>query len=813
MKTALIQQKKIIKFGGRSLANGQGINRAIDIVEQQLATEYDFVLVLSARGKTTDSLQSLLDMARNGENYFPLFEAFKAYQLQPFPTADLREEFQLIGEILQGVQLTKDYSDKINDLILAQGELLSVKLLASILQNRGVKCQVIDSRRFLRTDDLFGNAKVRNSQSEVLCRTIFSNLAADTLAIVTGYIAENEQGDTTTLGRNGSNYSASLLASYLNASEIISYTHVDGIFTANPEVVKNASLIKDINYTEASELASFGASILHSKTIAPLIEKNIALKIVNTWNPQTKGTVISNIKTTPGIKSISVQNEVSLINITGKGLLGKIGVDARIFSSLSQQGINLGIISQGSSERGVSFIVSKKESRRAVDTLKLAFQNELQNGDVHAVKSIQNISVVTIIGQKVEDFSSSIAYLKQNNVEILLLNNTISGNNIGLVLRNDHVTKAINIIHSQIFGAVKTLNIAIVGKGKVGGSLVHQILQSQKRIFSKRNLNLKIFAVAGRNEIILDRDGIKHDWKEQLKKNQKGKNSNLLIRDFAQNNHLENLVLIDNTASSTFVENYIDYIESGFDLISSNKIANTQAYHKYSKIRTSLEMNKKEYLYETNVGAGLPIIDTIKVLHASGDNITRIRGVFSGSISYIFNTFSSSNKEFSNCLLEAVQLGLTEPDPREDLSGNDVARKLLILARELDLTNELEEVYIEQLIPDSLKKVKAEQFMERLAEMNIFFDKKRESLQEGEVLRYVADLHGNLQEDKGILTVKLETISDQNRLASLRNTDTLFEIYTETYKDQPITIVGPGAGAEVTARGVLGDLLRIAEKK
>jgi aspartokinase/homoserine dehydrogenase 1 len=395
----------------------------------------------------------------------------------------------------------------------------------------------------------------------------------------------------------------------------------------------------------------------------------------------------------------------------------------------------------------------------------------------------------------------------------LLINNTLSGNNISLVIEKKDVKKAVNLIHSQIFGVAKNINIAIFGKGTVGKSLIDQIVKSHAKIVKRKETNLNIFAIVGSNKILLNKNGVDANWESEFNNRGADNNSIDTVITYAQNHHLENLIAIDNTASPEFTDNYIPLIENGFDLVSSNKIANTNSYEAYKLLRSKLKAYKKQYLYETNVGAGLPLIDTIKLLHDSGENITRIKGVFSGSLSFLFNEFSDSDDSFDTTLKQAVDKGFTEPDPREDLCGNDVARKLLILARELDLKNEFEDISIENLIPEDLREGSKDEFLGQLNKLNPHYIAKKESQKPGHVLRYIGDLHGDLQKDKGILDVKLVSVPKESSLGSLKGSDSIFEIYTESYGDKPIVIQGAGAGAEVTARGVFGDLLRIAASK
>ena len=804
---------KILKFGGRTLSNGNELTKVIAIIKKYIDNHSDIAIVVSAREKTTNILEELLETAKNGADYSTKWETFKAYQIAPKKDIDVKNEFQLIQDVLNGVKLTNEYSLKVKDLILAQGEILSAKLLQGLLKEENITSHIVDTREVFETNSNFGNATIHEEISKEKTIAFFNQLPEKTVPIITGFIASNQNKETTTLGRNGSNYTASLVANFLDAEEIISYTHINGIYTANPEIVAKAKVIEHLSFNEAHELASFGIKILHPKTISPLVEKNIPLTILNTSNNGNKKTVISNTENNKSIKAITMQDDVALISIKGKGLLGKKGTDARIFSSLSSKEISIGIVSQGSSERCISFVLPKNNVKEAQEVLLEEFQLEIFQKDIQTIEADENIAVVTIIGQTINKFASSLAYLEQNKIPILLINNTISGSNISLVIPNNNLTKAVNIIHSQIFGATKTLNIAIIGKGTVGSALITQIQNSKAKIEANKAIELNIFAIAGSKKALLNKNGLSVNWQSEYEELKESKNITQQIIDYAQANHLENLVAIDNTASAQFIENYIPFIENGFDLISSNKIANTQDYSKYHNLRRTIKQNNKHYLYETNVGAGLPIIDTIRVLHESGENITRIRGVFSGSLSYLFNAFSESEKPFSYFLKKAVEKGYTEPDAREDLCGNDVARKLLILARELDLKNEFEDIAIDNLIPEALRTGSKEDFMANLEQIDTHYATLKNNLKENQVLRYVGDMGGDLQQTKGELSVKLATVDKNSALGNLKGSDSIIEIFTESYGTNPITIIGAGAGAEVTARGVFGDLLRIADKK
>lgn len=787
----------------------------LSILKRELSDGEPTLVVASARGDATDVLEQLLDDARAGREYAPRFHSFKAYQTEPLGGDDGRfeEVFKRLDDILAGVRLTKDYSLKVKDEVLAQGELLSAAVLQMLLARQGVKSMVADARIFLKTDSQFGNAEVNQHLSGKLTRDYLQGIPADTLPIIPGFIASNEQGETTTLGRNGSNYSASLVANYLDACRVVSYTDVDGILTANPNMVRDVQIIRQLNFVEAHELASFGVPILHPKTIGPLMEKGISLHIKNTFAPFGAGTHVNGDKTPEGIKCISTQDKVALINIEGKGLLGKIGVDARIFTALGAKGISVGMVSQGSSERAVSFVVSQDAAVLARQALLREFKWERSKQDIWDITCQEDVAAITIIGQRIEDFHSSLAHLKQNHIPVLLTNSTISRKNIGIVIPRKDLTKAAHIIHSQIFGALKLINIAIIGKGTVGGALIQQILSAKAGVERKKSTRLNLFAIAGSRKALLASKGIGENWQEDYGRASECTDVTQEIISYAKKHHLENLIAIDNTASTDFTANYVRLVENGFDLVSSNKIANTQSHASYKAFREVLRRHNKEYLYETNVGAGLPIMDTIKLLHASGENITRIKGVFSGSLSFLFNSFSASDQPFSHFLQEAIRMGYTEPDPREDLCGNDVARKLLILARELDLENEFEDIDIENLIPKKLRAVDKDEFLQRLEELDGYFASLKTPLGASQALRYVGDLSGDLQQAKGNLSVKLVAVEKNSAMGNLKGSDSIIEIYTESYGKNPITIIGAGAGAEVTARGVFGDLLRISDKK
>ena len=799
---------KILKFGGKSLAN-DGIEKVIDIIIT--SHKEPLSVVVSARGNTTDELEALLEKASRGEDYTADFQQLKDEQ-QYNPDISFESEFQLLEKLLEGVSLLKDYSPKTKDLVLAQGELMSAKLVTALLKRKGLESTFVDSREIFKTDAVIGNAQIINSVSEKLTRDRFATIPPNHVAVVTGFIASTEKGDTTTLGRNGSNYSAALLANYLNASELQNYTHVDGIFTANPELVPEAKIIRHLSYEEANELANFGASILHAKTIIPLIEKGIPLRIKNTFNSDDAGTLIHKESEQEGIKSISVIKDNALIVMEGRGLLGKVGVDARIFRALAQKGISVSIISQGSSERGVGLVVASKDAKLAKTAIDEEFSHDFYTNDVSSVSIVDDVAVISIVGQPLSTFHHPYNALIRNQIVPLLINNAVTGKNVSLVLKTEKLHKALNVIHGEIFGVSRRINLVIFGKGTVGGTLINQVIAAHDNILQRKNISLRIVAIANSQKILTAAKGIGKGWEEAFEREAVPYNFDTL-QAFVDKNHLENLIAVDVTASKTFVDNYIPLIKSGYDLVSANKIANTISFSFYQELRKTLKQYQKTYLYETNVGAGLPLIDTIRLLHHSGENITRIKGIFSGTLSYLFNTFSAEDKPFSEVLQHAINSGYTEPDPREDLCGNDVGRKLLILARELDLGNEFTDVKIQNLIPEHLREGSVEDFLQRLDEFNAPYQQIKEAQEPEHVLRYVGDLHGDLASTNTVqLDVSLVSVPRNSALGQVKGADSIFEIYTESYGDNPIVIQGAGAGASVTARGVFGDILRLAEK-
>lgn len=804
------RKMKVLKFGGKSLSNGKGLNTVLSIIESKVKADEKITVVVSARGSGTDDLGTILNRAAKGMTYKEALQAFKEYQKEPLTDIDFSKEFSVLDKLFEGISLLGDYSQKTKDEILAQGELLSVKLIASLLNNNNIRACAVDSRELIKTDENFGNAQPNTQLSKDNIKAFYKKTERSVVNVVTGFIGSNSNNETTTLGRNGSNYTAALLANYLDAEELQNYTHVNGIYTANPDFVEDAQKIRELSFAEANELANFGTSVLHAKTIIPLVEKNINLRIINTFNPEDEGTLITSKPNSKEVTSLSVLENVALINLEGRGLLGKSGVDARIFRALAIHDISVSIISQGSSERGIGLIIDANQATKAVIALEREFENDFYSQDVNKIGIVDDVSVISIIGIELSSFHKPFNALIKNQITPLLFNNTVTGKNVSLVVKKHQLHKAMNVIHGEIFGISKKVNIAIFGHGLVGGALINQILKAKEDIEHRKGINLNIFAISNSKKIVSNKRGIDAQWKEHIESSELNSSVQEVI-EFAKTYHLENLIAVDNTASSSFYKNYLPLVEAGFDLVSSNKIANTISHSFYKDLRQELKKYNKQYLYETTVGAGLPLIDTIKLLHESGENITRIRGVFSGTLSYLFNNFSIQNKPFSTIVQETIDKGFTEPDPREDFSGNDVARKLLILARELDLQNEFEDVSVQNLIPTAYLNITVENFLNQLQVLDDEFQAIKDNQESGYVLRYIGDLSGDLSQVKGNLEVKLVSIPEDSTLGQIKGSDAIFEIFTESYGEHPIVIQGAGAGAEVTARGVFGDILRLSK--
>lgn len=805
---------KILKFGGKSLDNGSGILTVLDIIIDNYRAGEAPVVVVSARGKSTDALLALAEQACAGEPYEAALQAFWEHQCQDTTLRFEAERVQL-ERLLSGISLLGECSPRTADELVSYGEVLSSQYVAQALKDRGYEAVAIDSGDFLVTDAHYGSASVFTEASRERCRALFAGLPAGVIPIVTGFIARDEAGRRTTLGRNGSNYSAALLANFLEASLMENYTHVDGIYTANPSVVAEARKIDELSYADAAELSQFGAEILHIKTIEPLQERGIPLRVLNTFSygEESNGTLVTAHPRDKVVRALASLSGKALIHFEGRNMLGRSGIDARIFRSFEAAEVSVSLIAQGSTERGTAIVVDEEEADRAVEALVQEFHHDLETGHVTKIYAEKGLAVVAIIGLNLLEFDRPYRALVRNRILPILLSNSVPENTLCLLVRDDEEReKALKVIHGELFERPKRIHLAVIGHGTVGGAFIGQIIQQRELLIAQKNIDLRIFAIADSRHLLLSSSGAEADWATELERAPFSGDLAETIISYGQRQALENMILVDNTSSPVIASHYARYAAEGFDIVSSNKKANIAPYADYSYLRDTLQRHRRSYRYETNVGAGLPLIDNLKLLHLSGERITRIHGLFSGSLSYIFNRLTEEpDRSLRSIVEESARLGLTEPDPREDLSGEDVARKVLILVRELDVPAELTDVRWENPVPEALRSLSLEDFWARFGELEASIEALRATAKPDEVLRYVGDIVWDDVRQEATLSAGLRLVSRTSPLGRVSGADSCFEIYTESYGSQPIVIQGAGAGAAVTARGVFGDVLRLAE--
>ena len=805
---------KILKFGGKSLDNGSGILTVLDIIIDNYRAGEAPVVVVSARGKSTDALLALAEQACAGESYEAALQAFWEHQCQDTTLRFEAERVQL-ERLLSGISLLGECSPRTADELVSYGEVLSSQYVAQALKDRGYEAVAIDSGDFLVTDAHYGSASVFTEASRERCRALFERLPAGVIPIVTGFIARDEAGRRTTLGRNGSNYSAALLANFLEASLMENYTHVDGIYTANPSVVAEARKIDELSYADAAELSQFGAEILHIKTIEPLQERGIPLRVLNTFSygEESNGTLVTAHPRDKVVRALASLSGKALIHFEGRNMLGRSGIDARIFRSFEAAEVSVSLIAQGSTERGTAIVVDEEEADRAVEALVQEFHHDLETGHVTKIYAEKGLAVVAIIGLNLLEFDRPYRALVRNRILPILLSNSVPENTLCLLVRDDEEReKALKVIHGELFERPKRIHLAVIGHGTVGGAFIGQIIQQRELLIAQKNIDLRIFAIADSRHLLLSPSGAEADWATELERAPFSGDLAEAIISYGQRQALENMILVDNTSSPVIASHYARYAAEGFDIVSSNKKANIAPYADYSYLRDTLQRHRRSYRYETNVGAGLPLIDNLKLLHLSGERITRIHGLFSGSLSYIFNRLTEEpERSLRSIVEESARLGLTEPDPREDLSGEDVARKVLILVRELDVPAELSDVRWENPVPEALRSLSLEDFWARFGELEASIEALRATAKPDEVLRYVGDIVWDDVRQEATLSAGLRLVSRTSPLGRVSGADSCFEIYTESYGSQPIVIQGAGAGAAVTARGVFGDVLRLAE--
>lgn len=795
--------RTVLKFGGKSLANAN-LPNVLKIIQQEAAA-HPIALVVSARANSTDQLIALYELAVQGSLFEEeLLAFFRAQESADIPI-DWQQEQNELRTLLQAISTLRIDSPIARDRVLAYGEIISARSIASLLVANQLQAIAVHAGELLRIRQEGDEIVVDQPQSRALTQAYFADLSSEGIPVITGFFGADASGTIRTLGRNGTNYSATLIASFIGAREVQNWTHVDGVYSARPEYVENAVRIAHMNYKEANELANFGADILHAKTIQPLLTSQIPLRILDTNHPKKAGTLIDRHGSGKGIKAVSTIENVSLIRIEGRDMLGRVGIDGRIFTALSKHDISVRLITQASSERGIGFVVDTESAQQTEQVLRQDFQDELRTGKISTIEADHDRAIIAIVGRHNYALEKAIQGLRKNRIWMDLISNSISGEHISLVVNKHQLKKAVRVVHSQVFGATKVLHVFALGKGTVGSKFIDQLVETQAEVEVERNLRIRVVGVADSQRFVFNDAGLSSDWRQQLSASQQ-ENQLEAILTLLRESNLENVVFADNTSSEAVTAAYPAIIKAGFDLVTSNKKGNSGSLNFYENFRQLLKQKGRLFYYETNVGAGLPIIDTLKQLRQSADPVIKVRGVFSGSLSYLFNAYSKSEGAFTEILLEAKGKGFTESDPREDLSGMDVGRKLIILAREVGMAVAFDEVQIEGLIPEKLNDPGSfADFLKNRKELDAHFETIRKKLASNEVLRYI----GELDVQRNQMRVSLQAVPSDSPLGGVKNADSIFEIYTHAYSDQPMVIQGAGAGAEVTARGVCSDLLRI----
>jgi len=696
------------------------------------------------------------------------------------------------------------------DYVLSFGERNSAYLITYTLRQNGLNTSYLDARKIIKTDKKFGAAKVDFTKTYDNIQNYYKQNPE--IQIVTGFVASSKGGLTTTLGRGGSDYTAAILGAGLNASVIEIWTDVDGVLTADPRKVKKAFTIPTMTYAEAMEMSHFGAKVIYPPTIQPALLKKIPIVIKNTFNPKFIGTFISDKpdpNAHPPVKGISSINQITLLTLQGSGLFGTPGIAARLFGSLAKAGINIILITQGSSEHSISFAVQPADARKAKRLAEEEFEYELKSGIVEPVKLEEDLSVIAIIGETMR-YRPGIAgqlfqALGKNGINVVAIAQGSSELNISVVVNHSDESKALNALHEAFFlSDTKELHLFIVGTGLIGGTLLQQIQEQAAFLKEKSSLEVKIIGLANSRKMLLEEDGIGlANWKKLLQEKGTACNLRMFIEQMKELN-LTNTIFVDNTANEQVAAFYEDILDASISISTPNKIATSSSYLQYQRLKNIAAKRSVQFLYETNVGAGLPVISTLNDLITSGDRIIKIEGVLSGSMSFVFNSFQEGVK-FSEIVKKAKQLGYTEPDPRIDLNGIDVRRKLIILARETGLPLNAEQVAINNILPESCQQAETvEDFFAALEKQDAYFENLRaEAAVKGRVLRMVAKL------ENGKATINAEAVDQTHPFYFLSGSDNMIVFTTARYKERPLVVRGPGAGAEVTAAGVFAEIIRI----
>lgn len=806
-----------MKFGGTSVGSVNSILSVKKIVE---SAGEPVIVVVSALGGITDQLISTSRMAATGDAAYEgayreivrrheemvkgVIPAGETQTLLHYQVNELLDELK---DIFQGIYLIKDLSPKTSDTIVSYGERLSSLIASRLIQG----AVWFDSRTFIKTEKKHNKHTLDTELTNRLVREAFKEIPQ--VSLVPGFISSDKvSGDVTNLGRGGSDYTAAVIAAALGADSLEIWTDVDGFMTADPRVISTAYTISELTYVEATELCNFGAKVVYPPTIYPVCHKNIPILIKNTFNPDGQGTVIKqNVDHTKSkaIKGISSINDTSLITVQGLGMVGVIGVNYRIFKALAKNGISVFLVSQASSENSTSIGVRNADADLACEVLNEEFAKEIEMGEISPIQAEKNLATVAIVGENMKHTpgiaGKLFGTLGRNGINVIACAQGASETNISFVVDSKSLRKSLNVIHDSFFlSEYQVLNLFICGVGTVGGSLVEQIRQQQKKLMMENGLKLHVVGIIDATKAMFSRAGFDlGNYREELK--EKGTDSSLdTIREEIIGMNIFNSVFVDCTASPDIASLYKDFLQHNISVVAANKIAASSAYENYRELKLIARQRGVKYLFETNVGAGLPIINTINDLIHSGDKILKIEAVLSGTLNYIFNKISA-DVPFSRTIKMAQEERYSEPDPRIDLSGKDVIRKLVILAREAGYKLEQEEVEKNLFVPNDFFEGSLEDFWKKVPSLDADFEARREVLEsENKHWRFVAKL------ENGKASVGLQEVDRNHPFYGLEGSNNIILLTTERYKEYPMMIQGYGAGAGVTAAGVFADIMSIA---
>jgi aspartokinase/homoserine dehydrogenase 1 len=802
-----------MKFGGTSVGSAENILKVKAIVEAQ--TE-PVIVVVSALCGITDQLLLIAKLALNGDMSYEnellsIMERHRNVTENAVPEIkrgktinDLEILFAELGNILKGVFWVNDLSQKTSDAIVGYGERMSSLIIAAAFND----ATLFDAREFIKTEKQFKKHIVDFNATNALIREYFAEKPY--LSVVPGFISQDlAVGDTTNLGRGGSDYTASIITAALNASRLEIWTDVDGFMTADPRIISSAYVIREMSFIEAMELSNFGAKVIYPPTIYPTYHKNIPIQIKNTFNPSAQGTYISKNKSDRDkpIKGISSISDTSLITVQGLGMVGVLGINSRIFSSLSASGVNVFMVCQASSENTTTLAVKDEDAELAVQVLEKEFNLELSQGEINEVKVDKGLATVAVVGENMKHMpgisGKLFGTLGRNGISVMAYTQGASETNISFVIESSYLRKALNTIHDSFFlSEYQVLNIFLAGIGTVGGNLLEQIKSQQKTLKEHNSLKLNVVGITDAANMIFDRNGIDLEtYRTEIRKGQKV--SSETLRDEILKMNIFNPVFVDCTASADIAMLYADFLEHNISVVAANKIAASSEYNIYLNLKEIARKRGIKYLFETNVGAGLPIINTMNALSNSGDKILKLQAVLSGTLNFIFNTLSSTIP-MSRAIQMAKEEGFAEPDPRIDLSGTDVIRKLVILSREAGYAVNQENVDKHLFIPDKYFRGTIDDFWKMLPELDNEFEEKRKQLEaQGKRLRFVAEM------DSGKCRVGLQEVCSSHPFFELEGSNNIIMITTERYNEYPMIIKGYGAGAAVTAAGVFADIISI----